>query len=207
MPHRPELHSQIRALAHLLAAGQISWADYRERRAEAVTAIVDGEKPLVYSPAKVFDDPTTPGDRNTEQVYIDLEELERPPRRWPAVAAVAALGAVIVVGGWILLNPPPQPVVAAAPVVEMSRGEALIAAFVRADDWSGPAIDEMASGWQALPAEARTDARRTATWRRFQNQLREQINRQQVLASVDESGEAGAQEARLRALQESLAQD
>lgn len=207
MPHQAELQSQVRALAHLLAHGQLSWADYREQRASAVRRIVRGDDTLTYDRAVIFDDPTAPSDQAVDQVIIDVSEIDAQPRRWPAVVAVAAFLVVAALAGWVIYNVQKPPVTASAPVVERAPGEAMLAGFQEAGDWSAAASEDLLDAWRTLTPEARAEARATATWRRFQNALREQINQQAALAAVDDSGLAEAEAERLRALRDALAED
>lgn len=207
MAHKPEYASTVRTLAQKMAAGRISWAEYREARADAVHAIVNGDAPLTYEKALVFSDSTMPKEHELSQVLIDLDEIEGTARaRWPAIAAISVLGIVIVVAGWAIWRSLQPPVVASAPVVQMSTAESVLHRFVAADEWTADAFDATLAAWQAEPADARAAARRSATWRRLQQQLRERLNQQQVLSTVDGSGEAAAQEQRLRAFQQALAE-
>ncbi|MCA1797974.1 MAG: hypothetical protein LC632_00585 [Xanthomonadaceae bacterium] len=207
MPHKPEYASEVRTLAQKMAAGLISWAEYREARADAIHAIVNGEKPLTYEKALVFSDSTMPKEHALSQVLIDLDDVEGSARaRWPAIAAISVLGIVIVIAGWAIWRSLQPPVIASAPVVQMSMAEDVLHRFITGDQWSAEAFDETITAWQAEPADAREAARRTATWRRLQQQLRERLNQQQVLSTVDESGEAAAQEQRLRNFQQALAE-
>lgn len=205
MPHKPEHASAVRTLAQKMAAGRISWAEYREARADAVHAIVNGDVPLTYDKPLVFGDSTMPKEHELAQVLIDLDEIEGTPRaRWPAIAAISVLGIVIVVAGWAIWRSLQPPVVASAPVVQMSSAEGVLHRFVTVNEWSPEALEATVAAWQAEPADDRAAARRSATWRRLQQQLRERLNQQQVLATVDESGEAAAHEQRLRAFQQAL---
>lgn len=197
MPHAPELQSQVRALAHRLAAGQMSWVDYRDQRAALVTAIARGEQPLEYAPARVYDDSTMPKDTALSHVLIDTDAPARPKGRWAAILAVVALALALVAAGWILLREPAPPAVATAPVVTMSGAEAVLDDFLRAGDWTPAAMADALDGWHGYSEEQRALARRSATWRRLRTALRQQINQQQVLATVDDSGEAARLEARL----------
>ena len=183
----------------------MSWVDYRNERAAAVEAIVNGDS-LSYSRPVVFEDTTLPKEHELSQMYIDVEALEREPRRWPAAIAVGALGLTIIGAGWILWQNSRPPVVASAPVVVMSGAEAALAELLTADDWSAEALAATQADWAVYGADERAAARRTATWRRLQSRLREEINRQRVLATVDETGEAAAQEARLVEFQQGLQQ-
>ena len=203
MAHSPELHSPVRALAHRLAGGRMAWVDYRNERAAAVEAIVNGDS-LSYSRPVVFEETTQPKEHELSQNYIDVEALEREPRRWPAAVAVGALALTIIGAGWILWQNSRPPVVASAPVVVMSGAEAALAEFLAADDWSSDALAMTQADWGVYAADERAAARRTASWRRLQARLREEINRQRVLATVDETGEAAAQEARLMEFQKAL---
>ena len=171
MPHAAELHSQVRALAHRLANGKMSWADYREQRQATVELLVSGAEPIEYSPPVVFEDTTLPKDHDLSQVYIDLDEVEREPRRWPAYLAVGALGAVIVAAGWVLWQSQQPPVVAEA-VVVMSGAEAALDEFVKTADWSPQDIDELGARWPSFPADEREAARDSMTWRDLQMDLR-----------------------------------
>lgn len=205
MAHRPELQSPVRALAHRYAAGRMSWADYREQRAAVLADILDGREPLSYGPAEVFDDSTAPKEHELSQVLINLDEIEGTAApKWPAVAAVLALGLVIVVAGWAVWQSLKPPVTASAPVVEMSPAEGALHRFLTVGEWDEQAIDGALAEWSARSAEERAAARRTATWRRLQQALREQTNQQRVLASVDESGEAAAAVERLERFQQRL---
>lgn len=208
MPHRPELASPVRTLAQMLAAGRISWAEYRTQRAEKVAAIIRGAQPLTYDKPLVFSDSTAPKEHELSQVLIDLDEIEGTPRaRWPAMVAVALLGVVIVVAGWAIWRSLQPPVVASAPVVQMSAAEAVLQRFVAAEEWTVDAFDATLAAWRAEPAADRATARRSATWRRLQQQLRERVNQHEVLATVDATGEAAAQVERLRAFQQGLTAD
>lgn len=207
MPHQAELQSQVRALAHLLAHGQISWADYREQRAGAVRRIVRGDDTLTYDRAVIFDDPTAPTNQSVDQVILDVSEIDAQPRRWPAVIAVGAFLVVAALAGWVIYNVQQPPVTASAPVVERTPGEAMLTDFQELGDWSAAASDNLMDAWRALTPDARAEARATASWRRFQNALRAQINQQAALAAVDESGLAEAEAERLRALRDALAGD
>lgn len=207
MPHAMEKQSQVRALAHLLAHGQISWADYREQRAEKVRRIVAGDDPITYDKAIVFDDPTSPKDMTIDHVVIDMNEVEREPARWPAFVAIAALGLVILASGWVVYQSQKPPVVATAPTVDMAVGEKLLADFRDTGDWSAAAIERLVGDWNSLTREDRAAAMGSLSWRRIQNDIRQRINEQQALKPIDESGEAAAQEARLSALRETLIVD
>lgn len=205
MPHAAELHSPVRALAHRLASGKMSWADYREQRAMAVDAIVRGDDPLNYSQAVVFGDTTTTDGGDRSQVYIDVDALDRAePRRWLAGVSVGLLGVVLVAAVWVFWRSSEPPVVASAPVVAMSGAETVLKSFLDSGDWSAAALESTTNEWSQFSDAEQDDARRTTTWRRLQSRLREQINQQRVLATVDESGEAAAQGKRLVEFQQAL---
>ncbi|MEX0899477.1 MAG: hypothetical protein WD081_02170 [Gammaproteobacteria bacterium] len=204
MPHAAELHSPVRALAHRLASGKMSWADYREQRAMTVDAIVRGDDPLNYSQAVVFEDTTMPKEHELSQVYIDVDALEREPKRWLAGAAVGLLAVVLLAAAWVLWRSSEPPVVAEAPVVVMTGAEAALKSFLDDGDWSAASLDQTVTEWSQFSDAQQDEARRTATWRRLQSRLREQINQQRVLATVDESGDAAAQGERLVEFQQAL---
>lgn len=204
MAHAPELHSQVRALAWRLSSGEISWADYRERRAKIVNAILNGEQTLEYKKPVVNEDATTPKHHDTEQVFIDVDAMERPPSRMPAYIAVGVLVAVLLGVGWILIQSAEPPVVASAPEMNLGPGEALLDEFVRGGEWSTQTVSTLTQDWQQLSAEAKEATKSSALWRRLQSQLRDQINQQRILMSVDETGEAQALLEHLQALQRAL---
>ena len=206
MPHAAELHSQVRALAHRLANGKMSWADYREQRHAAVELIVSGAEPIEYSAPVVFEETTMPKEHDLSQVYIDLDEVDGEPRRWPAYLAVGVLGAVIIAAGWVIWQSMRPPVVAQAPVVVMSGAEAAIAEFLTTGDWSADALATLTERWSGFGDIQRQEARRSMKWRELQGELRNRINQHKVLVTVDESGESQAQLERLEALQRALQQ-
>ncbi len=204
MAHAPELHSQVRALAWRLSSGEISWADYQERRATLVNAILNGEQTLEYKKPVVSEDATTPKHHDTEQVFIDVEAMERPPSRLPAYIAIGVLAVVLLGVGWILWQSSEPPVVASAPVLDLGPGESLLDKFVREGEWSGQTVAALTQDWQQLSGEAKAATKNSAIWRRMQSQLRDQINQQRILMSVDETGEAEALLEHLQALQRAL---
>lgn len=204
MPHSAERHSQVRALAHRLANGKMSWADYREQRHATVELLVSGAEEIEYAKPVVFEDTTLPKEHELSRVYIDVDELEREPKRWPAFLAVGALGLVIGAAAWVLWQSTRPPVIAEAPVVVMSGAEAALAEFLEADDWSAPALGALQERWTGFSDLQRTEARRSMTWREMQGDLRDRLNQQKVLATVDESGEAQAQLERLERLRNEL---
>src|SRR5690606_38255707 len=193
MPHAAELHSQVRALAHRLANGKMSWADYREQRQATVELLTSGAQPIEYAPAVVFEETTLPKEHELSQVYIDLDEVDGEPRRWPAHLAVGMLAAVIIAAAWVLWQSTRPPVVAEAPVAQMSEAEAALDAFVMARDWSADAVVHLNERWQAFEPVERQEARGTLAYRNLQIDLRQQINQQSALVTVDETGEAQAQ--------------
>ncbi len=204
MPHAAELHSPVRALAHRLACGKMSWADYREQRAAAVDGIVRGEDSLNYSQAVVFEDTTMPKAHELSQVYIDVDEIDRAPQRWFLRVALGVLVIVLLGAAWVLWRSSEPPVVASAPVVVMTGAEAALSSFLENGDWSASALDETAMEWNRFSDAQQDEARRTVTWRRLQSRLREQINQQRALVTIDETGEAAAQGARLTEFQRAL---
>lgn len=196
MPHSQELHSQVRALAWQLSRGEVSWAEYRERRRAEVHAIVRDGAAIKYEKPVIRDDPTAPKDRDIEQVYIDMDALEgERPSRLPAYIAVAALVlllAVLATVSWLnhQLEVQQAQRAAAPPVVALPPGEALLQRFHRDDDWSIPQMEATLASWRELDPATRDAARRSASWRRLQTTLRSRLNEAEVRMQVDDSGAA-----------------
>src|SRR5690606_9444701 len=97
-------------------------------------------------------------------------------------------------------------VVAQAPVVVMSGAEAAIAEFLTVGDWSADALAGLTERWSGFGDIQRQEARGSMKWRELQGELRNRVNQQKVLVTVDETGEAQAQLDRLEALQRVLQQ-
>lgn len=194
MAHEPALHSQVRALAWQLSCGEISWADYRVRRRALIEALLAGEVGLAYKRPIIKDDPTAPKHHDIEQVYIDIEELEREPSRLPVYLSVGLLAVLVVVLGMVMWGnhqlSQEREAREAAPAIQYAPGEALLRDFHRVDAWTHESLDAFIAGWRALDADERAAARGTAQWRRLETALNGRINNQQVLAGVDESGAA-----------------
>lgn len=213
MPHSQELHSQVRALAWQLACGEVSWAEYRERRRAAVHAIVRDGAAITYAKPVIRYDPTAPKDRDIEQVIIDMDAIEGERRsRLPAYIAITALVLLLALLGTVTwLNQQLEAEQAARsanpPVLAtLPPGEALLQSFRRTGDWSIVRMEETAAAWHELDAETQAAARRSATWRRLQTTLRSRINETQVRMQVDETGEAEALYNALVAFRDTLEQ-
>lgn len=168
--------SPIRDLARRHAAGELSQEDYRARRRDMISEIVEGKRPLTYEQQR--------------------PRGKRSKRSMKSPLAAAAAGAIVIVAllvVWLtLMYSGARPGKAAHPVTEVpanaapenSPGSKLIGDFLRTDDWSNSGIRQFIQKWNDLPPKEQENARNDYRFPRLVSELNQQIVSQQAMSAL-----------------------
>lgn len=161
--------SPIRDLARRYAAGELSQENYRGQRRALIDAVTNGKQALTYR-----DDNSQNSGRPGNLKLI-------------ALAASAVLVMVVVFAvAWKASSgrrdsskteqPPPTAVSVPTP------GPALIGAFVDANDWDDPSLEDFVHQWHSLSPEDQVKARSSLLYPRLESALRQQISSERAMA-------------------------
>ncbi len=181
--------SQLRDLTRRYAAGKLDREEYLAERAQLIDGIVAG---------------------NIEIRYRVLEPAEAGARAPVAQKQWLFAGGSIMLVGLLLValltyflddHAAPEPPAIAEAVVD--PGVDLLRQFLKADDWSNSAVQQLENDWGALTPFHQESARRSANYRRLKHETVQRIHEQEALLATGEM-EALLQATRLREFAERL---
>lgn len=188
--------------------GEVNYAEYRYARGRLIDAIAGTDvsdtasgvtAPHVRVPRAGASPPLPERRRSQPDVQTQPQPRQQrvppvvtPPavpekagggqRYWLVLAAVLGLsGVVAAVMMFGHRAPPPVQATARPDAVQGTAGQNLLAAFLRANDWSAGAIATFSHDWDALAPEARQAAHKTPEFQRLADALYQRIAEQRAL--------------------------
>lgn len=198
--------SQLRKLTQEFAEGELDEAEFQRVRAKLIDDIAEGRVTIVR-------EPTHP------PVLLSTQAAPPPPS--PASTDATSIKPIYVVIGVIVLGTliwalyPSQPEPTDQPMVITTvrspletkppgPGERLVGEFLKANNWVADDLTQFATTWSALTDVEREETRASGELERLLKAILRELNAQQALAALDDSGAAQAASVRIHQLGQTL---
>ena len=183
--------SQLRKLTQEFANGELDGDKFRRTRAKLIDDIAEGRVVIVREPAQIPIARPQPAPAPTPTTH------PLPPTIKPVyvVVGLLVLGALI----WVVYpNKPERPYQPAttteiAEPVEVKApgpGERLVGEFLQSNRWDPADLTEFATAWSVLTEIEREETKSSGDLDRLFQAIVRELNAQQALAALDDSGAA-----------------